>query len=63
MTELRGPDKSGRLCDEADNENTLDRRVEQYEELQQIVADKAIVTGGFGLVLIKAYFADSRAIG
>ena len=44
-----------RLCDEAAQETDWERRVELYEQLQQIVADEAIIIGGFEQVLINTY--------
>jgi peptide/nickel transport system substrate-binding protein len=46
------------LCDEAARETDWERRVELYEELQQIVADEAIIIGGFEQVLINTYTVD-----
>jgi peptide/nickel transport system substrate-binding protein len=43
------------LCDEAAQETDWERRVELYEQLQQIVADEAIIIGGFEQVLINTY--------
>jgi peptide/nickel transport system substrate-binding protein len=44
-----------RLCDEAAQETDWERRVELYEQLQRIVADEAIIIGGFEQVLINTY--------
>ena len=44
-----------RLCDEAEREANWERRLEIYEELQQIVADEAFIIGGFEQVLINTY--------
>jgi peptide/nickel transport system substrate-binding protein len=43
------------LCDEAAREADWDRRVELYEELQRIIAEEAIIIGGFEQVLINTY--------
>lgn len=47
--------KVDQLCDEAAQETVWERRVELYEELQQIVADDAFIIGGFEQVLINTY--------
>ena len=44
-----------RLCDEAEREANWERRLELYEQLQQIVADEAFIIGGFEQVLINTY--------
>ena len=43
------------LCDEAAQETDMDRRIELYEQIQQIVADDAIILGAYEQVLINTY--------
>ena len=46
------------LCDEAAQETDWERRAELYEQLQQMIADEAIILGGFEQVLINTYALD-----
>jgi peptide/nickel transport system substrate-binding protein len=44
------------LCDEAAQETDMARRIELYEQIQQIVADDAIIIGAYEQVLINTYW-------